>query len=107
MELEQVGISAVTLAELEYGVAKSQYPERNSVALVEFLTPFRVLDFDQAAAHEYGQIRRSLEEKGQPIGPMDLLIAAHAIANNLVLVTNNEREFERVPLPGLENWTNE
>jgi tRNA(fMet)-specific endonuclease VapC len=106
-EIEQVGISTITLSELEYGVAKSQYTERNRVALLEFLTPFRILDFDQAAAHEYGHIRTFLEEKGQLIGPMDLLIAAHAIARNLVLVTNNEREFRRVPALKIENWAAE
>ncbi len=106
-EIEQVGISTITLSELEYGVAKSQYTERNRVALIEFLTPFRILDFDQAAAHEYGRIRTFLEEKGQLIGPMDLLIAAHAIARNLVLVTNNEREFQRVAALKIENWAAE
>ncbi len=103
-EIEQVGISTITVAELEFGVTKSQFPERNSVALIAFLTPFRILEFDQAAAHEYGRIRVFLEEKGQVIGPMDLLIAAHATSRNLVLVTNNEREFQRVPKLTIENW---
>ena len=106
-EIEQVGISTITLAELEYGVTKSQYPEKNSVALIEFLTPFGILDFDQAAAQEYGRIRTYLEQKGQLIGPLDLLIAAHAIAKSLVLVTNNEREFRRVPSLNIENWVAE
>jgi tRNA(fMet)-specific endonuclease VapC len=106
-EIEQVGISIITVAELEFGVTKSQFPERNSVALIEFLTPFRILEFDQAAAHEYGRIRAFLEEKGQVIGPMDLLIAAHATSRNLVLVTNNEREFQRVPKLTIENWVAE
>ena len=104
MQIEQVGISTITLSELEYGVVKSTYPERNSVALIEFLTPFYLLDFDQAAAHEYGRVRTFLEEKGQLIGPMDMLIAAHAISKRLVLVTNNEREFRRVPGLKIENW---
>jgi tRNA(fMet)-specific endonuclease VapC len=106
-EIEQIGISTITLSELEYGVAKSQQFEKNSVALIEFLTPFKILDFNQTAAHEYGFIRTFLEEKGQLIGPMDLLIAAHAIAEGLILVTNNEREFRRVPALKVENWVAE
>ena len=106
-EIEQIGISAITLSELEYGVAKSRQFEKNSVALIEFLTPFKILDFNQTAAHEYGAIRTFLEEKGQLIGPMDLLIAAHAIAEGLILVTNNEREFRRIPALIVENWGTE
>ena len=103
-ELEQVAISTITVSELDYGVAKSRYPDRNRFALVEFLTPFRILDFDQSAAYEYGQIRAHLERSGQPIGPMDMLIGAQARALGLVLVTNNEREFQRIPLLRIENW---
>jgi tRNA(fMet)-specific endonuclease VapC len=100
----QIAISTITLAELEYGIARSQYPDRNRVALLEFLLPFTILDFDQAASAQYGQIRSLLESKGRPIGPMDLLLAAQAKAHGLVLVTNNEKEFKRVKGLRVENW---
>ena len=70
-----------------------------------FLSPISVLDFDTDAAEEYGKIRADLERKGTPIGPMDMLIAAHAKAEDLVLVTNNTREFERVEDLEVEDWT--
>jgi len=101
----QVGISSITLAELQYGVAKSTNSKSNSEALEKFLVPLEILEFDSLAAVEYGRIRTNLEKNGTPIGPMDLLIAANAIAENLVLVTNNEREFERVEGLKIENWT--
>lgn len=100
-----VGISAITLAELEYGVAKSTYPERNRIALTEFVAPLEVVSFDDAAAGEYGVLRQTLEQKGQLIGSMDLLIAAQALALGVSLVTNNEKEFQRVPGLKIENWT--
>ena len=101
----QIAISTITVAELEYGIARSQYPDRNRVALLEFLLPFTILDFDQAASAEYGHIRSLLESMGKPIGPMDLLLAAQARAHGLVLVTNNEKEFRRVEGLRVENWT--
>ncbi len=102
--IETICVSTITLAELEHGVAKSKYPERNKLTLLEFLTPFRILDFDDLAAAEYGRIRTRLESQGRTIGPMDLLIAAHAVSKHLVLVTNNIREFRRVEQLQLENW---
>ena len=101
----QIAISTITLAELEYGIARSRYPDRNRVALLEFLLPFTILDFDQAASAQYGYIRSLLESKGRPIGPMDLLLAAQAKSHGLVLVTNNEKEFKRVESLRVENWT--
>jgi len=101
---EQVAISSITIAELEYGVARSEHPERNRVALMEFLMPFTILDFDHEAATIYGVIRSSLDKVGKPIGPMDLLLAAQARARNMVLVTNNLKEFKRVEGLRLENW---
>jgi tRNA(fMet)-specific endonuclease VapC len=101
----QIAISTITLAELEYGIARSSYPDRNRIAFLEFLLPFNILDFNQAASVEYGRIRSSLETRGRPIGPMDLLLAAQASAHGLVLVTNNEREFKRVKGLRIENWT--
>ncbi|MBP5632639.1 MAG: type II toxin-antitoxin system VapC family toxin [Clostridia bacterium] len=97
-------ISSITLAELEYGVEKSMYPEKNRSALLQFLSILNVLPFDDNAAVEYGIICASLQRKGTPIGTMDMLIAAHAKAADLILVTNNTREFERVENIRLENW---
>jgi len=99
----QVSISAITVAEFEYGVARSRDPGRNRIALLEFLFPFTILDFDQKASMEYGQIRASLESRGRPVGPMDLLLAAQAKAHNLILVTNNEKEFAGVDGLRIEN----
>lgn len=99
-----VAVSAITVAELQYGAARSRYPEQNRAALSQFLLPLMALDFDQAAADVYGRLRANLEERGQPIGALDQLIAAQAIAHNLTLVTNNLREFERIPDLRLENW---
>jgi tRNA(fMet)-specific endonuclease VapC len=101
---EQIAISTITLAELEYGITRSQYPDRNRVALLEFLFPFTILDFDQMASVDYGRIRSFLESKGRPIGPMDLLLAAQAKSRNLILVTNNEKEFKRIDGLRIENW---
>ena len=99
------GISAITLAELEYGVYKSARPKQNQISLAVFLSEIKVLPFSDAEAVEYGKIRANLERKGLPIGGNDLLIAAHAKANNLILITNNVREFERVEGLRVENWT--
>ena len=79
---EEIAISSITLAELEYGISRSKYPDRNRIALLQFLFPFMLLDFDQMAAQEYGNIRANLESKGEPIGAMDMLIAAQAIASD-------------------------
>jgi len=100
----QIATSTITIAELAYGVARSRYPDRNRIALLEFLFPFTILDFDQRAAIEYGQIRALLDAKGRPVGPMDLLLAAQAKSHNLILVTNNEKEFQRIGGLRIENW---
>ncbi len=99
-----IGISAITLAELQYGVAKSSDPERNLVALAHFCAPLEVCPFDHGAASSYGQLRAHLEGAGTLIGPLDTLIAAHALALSVAVVTNNEREFRRVPGLRVENW---
>ncbi len=99
-----VGISSITLAELEYGVAKSRFPERNREALVRFVLPLEIPAFDAGAALAYGRIRADLEARGAPIGSMDLLIAAHALTLDVALVTNNVREFRRVRTLRVENW---
>jgi tRNA(fMet)-specific endonuclease VapC len=102
---EEIAISTITIAELQYGVYRSQHIDQNRVALLEFLVPFNIIDFDQTAAALYGSIRASLESEGTPIGPMDLLLSAQALAHNLVLITNNEKEFRRVDGLKIENWT--
>ena len=101
-----VGISAVTRAELEYGAANAADPDKEQEALEKILFPFEQYDFDaRRTPRFYGIIRHDLERKGQTIGGMDLLIAAHALALGAVLVTNNLREFSRIPHLKLENWT--
>jgi len=100
----QVGISSITLAELEFGAAKSQRSEQARLALAEFLLPLEVAPFDDVAAAAYGGVRSSLEKRGKPIGPLDTLIAAHALAQGAVLVTGNTREFAKVKDLPVENW---
>ena len=97
-------ISAVSYAELMHGVEKSQAPQKNRLALSLLLSPFAILPLDRRAAAEYGRTRAALERRGAPIGPMDLLIAAHARAAGLTIVTNNTREFDRVDGLTVENW---
>jgi len=101
---EDICISTITQAELEYGVSKSLHPAKNSQALAKFLSTISIIDFDTNAAETYGDIRFDLERKGKTIGNMDMLIAAHAKSMNAVIVTNNTREFERVEGLVLENW---
>lgn len=100
-------ISSITYAELMRGVEKSQAVERNRMALTLFLSALTILPFDYYAAEEYGKVHAELERKGTPIGPMDMLIAGHARAEELVLVTNNTREFFRVENLEVEDWTKE
>ncbi|HEV8342985.1 MAG TPA: type II toxin-antitoxin system VapC family toxin [Candidatus Binatia bacterium] len=103
-QIGDVGISTITLAELEYGAARSTQPKKNREALEEFISALAVAPFDRQATGAYGNIRAMLERKGLPIGAMDLLIAAHALSLAARLVTNNEREFKRVPGLRVENW---
>ena len=100
----EIGISVITLAELEYGAAKSLQPRRNREALKQFVLPLEVAAFDADATIAYGRARTVLERRGTPIGAMDLLIAAHAVSLGVTLVTNNTREFARVPGLRVENW---
>jgi tRNA(fMet)-specific endonuclease VapC len=105
--LGEIAISSVTVAEMMYGVAKSQHQDKNKAALESFLAPLEIVDFGFKAAQNYGIVRANLEKKGIPIGAYDLLIAAHALSLGLVLVTNNEREFQRIPHLIVENWVNQ
>jgi tRNA(fMet)-specific endonuclease VapC len=100
----QVGISSVTLAELEFGAAKNQRSEQSRLALAEFLLPLEIAPFDDAAAAAYRSLRAALEKKRKPMGPLDTLIAAQAIALGAVLVTHNKREFARIPGLPVEDW---
>jgi tRNA(fMet)-specific endonuclease VapC len=99
-----IAISSVTLAELEFGVAKSQYLERNQAALDEFILPLEVASFDREAARVYGRIRAMLEKKGTPIGSLDMMIGAHAVALGATLATNNTREFSRIKGLSVVDW---
>jgi len=103
--LDDVGISSITVAELQYGVYKSSQVEQNQQALDQFLLPLNLLPFDEAAALRYGQIRASLERQGLPIGSLATLIAAQALSARLTLVTNNVCEFSRVAGLTIEDWT--
>ena len=100
----QMCISAVTWGGLVYGAEKSSQPERNLADTEGFAARLDVMPFDLAAATHFGQLRAELFRTGKPIGPYDMMIAGHARALGLVLVTNNLREFERVPGLPLENW---
>jgi tRNA(fMet)-specific endonuclease VapC len=98
-----IAVSSLTVAELAWGVAKSGSP-RNRTALESFIASFTVMPFDGNAAFVYGDLRARLQRAGKPIGPIDMLIAAHALSLDMTLVTNNEREFRRVPDLRIENW---
>ena len=103
--ISDVCISSITYAELEYGVSKSSNKEKNALALLTVLSGIKVLPLGESAGKVYGSIRASLEKDGNVIGPNDMLIAAHALAEGLTLVTNNTREFGRVPGLNIEDWT--
>ncbi len=100
----EIGLSSITVAELEYGVQKSQYPAQNQRALQQFLVPLIIAEFDYKAAAAYGTIRAGLERRGTPIGALDTLIAAHARSLGATIVTNDVRDFSRVPGLKVVNW---
>jgi tRNA(fMet)-specific endonuclease VapC len=104
-QIGDIGISSITLSELCYGVAKSTHREKNAKALDEFIIPLELVTYDESAAQVYGDIRAALEKAGTPIGSMDMLIAAHAVSLGIPLVTNNTREFLRVPSLKIIDWT--
>jgi tRNA(fMet)-specific endonuclease VapC len=101
---QDVKISSISVAELEYGVSKSKRQEQNRSALYNFLSPFEIITFDGRDAEIYGIIRAELESQGKLIGPYDLQLAAQALARNLIFVTNNTVEFSRIKMLKLENW---
>ncbi len=102
--VDSIALSSITLAELSYGVEKSERPVQNRLALIKFLLPFPILAFDDTSAFAYGQIRAHMEKTGSIIGSLDLLIGAQAISAGLTLITNNTREFSQVPELRIENW---
>jgi tRNA(fMet)-specific endonuclease VapC len=101
-----VALSVITEAELRTGAAKSASPTRTLRLLENFLRPMTVLEFGSEDAIAYAHVRAKLERAGTPIGPLDTLIAAQAVARKLTLVSNNEREFRRIAGLRLENWAN-
>jgi tRNA(fMet)-specific endonuclease VapC len=103
--ISNIGISSITLSELVYGALKSSKPEQNHLALAQFAAPLEILAYDHNASQYYGDVRCHLEKQGTPIGALDMLIAAHALSTGCILVTNNEKEFNRVPNIKIENWT--
>ena len=104
--ISEISISSITLSELFYGVSKSSIPEKNFMALTQFVAPLEILPFGGEAAQYYGDLRAHLEMQGTPIGSLDMLIAAHALSIATTLVTNNKKEFQRVPNLNIENWVN-
>jgi tRNA(fMet)-specific endonuclease VapC len=103
-DISQIGISSITLSELMYGVSKSSKPGQNLTALVQFMAPLEILPYGEDAAQYYGDLRVHLEKQGTPIGSLDMLIAAHVLSTACTLVTNNEKEFTRIPNLRIENW---
>ena len=101
---DQMCISSITLAQLHFGAENSAKPLQNLQALAQFAGRLEILSFGPKAAVHYGQIRAALVRAGKPIGPHDLLISAHARSEGLIMVTNNLREFKRVPGLSVENW---
>jgi tRNA(fMet)-specific endonuclease VapC len=103
----EIGVSTITIAELQYGVQNSQHVAQNQRSLEQFLAPLEIVDFDYTAAVNYGKIRAALKRQGIPIGPLDMLIAAQALTLDITLVTNNVKEFSRVPDLKITNWVGE
>jgi tRNA(fMet)-specific endonuclease VapC len=103
----QVGLSSIALSELTFGVGVSSQPDRNLQALHEFLLPLEIVPYDEACAFRYGELRAKLKKEGRPMGSLDTLIAAHALALDVVLVTNNTGEFSHSAGLRIENWLRE
>ena len=97
-------LSSIVLAELQFMVVKSAVPQAKREQLLRFLLQFHIAPFDESATLAYGRLRHQLERRGRPIGPLDTLIAAHALSLKATVVTNNIRHFGQVPGLGVENW---
>lgn len=104
LNIGDIGISAISFCELQFGISNSSKPEQNQLALTKFISPLEILDFPSSAAPLFGKIRSQLKSAGTPIGNYDLLIAAHALHLGLTLVSNNLKEFRRIPDLETENW---
>jgi tRNA(fMet)-specific endonuclease VapC len=104
MKPDSVAISSITVSELYYGVAKSSKPNENTIALEQFILPLTVINYNKEDSIAYGKLRAKLEQKGKLIGAMDMLIAAQALSRDLILITNNEREFKKIEGLSFENW---
>jgi len=104
MKPDSIGISSITVSELYYGVAKSSKPNENTIALEQFILPLTVINYNKEDSIAYGKLRARLEQKGKLIGAMDMLIAAQALSRDLILVTNNGREFKKIEELSTENW---
>lgn len=100
----QLCVSSITVSELVYGAENSQHPAKSLAVVENFLSRLQVLDYGVEAAAQYGNIKANLRSLGQLISDNDIHIAAHARSKGLILVTNNSKEFERVPALQLENW---
>ena len=100
----QIKLSSISLGELEYGVSKSKFRERNRNALIDFVSGFDIIDFNDNDAELFGLIRADLEKRGKVIGPYDMQIAAQALSRDLIFVTNNVDEFNRILNLKIENW---
>jgi tRNA(fMet)-specific endonuclease VapC len=100
----EIGISTITVSELQYGISKSSHKKENQLRLAKFLIPLEILNYDEEAAVAYGDILFELEKRGRPIGPLDQLIAAQATSRGLILVTNNDKEFKQIKKLRIENW---
>jgi tRNA(fMet)-specific endonuclease VapC len=98
-------ISSLTLAELEYGVENSEHIEKNRLSLIEFLTIFEILNFEEKDTKAFGIIKRDLRNSGKMIGAVDALLAAQSISRKLIFITNNTKEFERINNIKIEDWT--
>jgi tRNA(fMet)-specific endonuclease VapC len=104
LEPADIKLSAVGIAEMEYGVVKSNHYEKNKNALIKFAASFDILPFDSGDAEVFGIIKADMEKRGQVIGPYDMQIAAQALRRGLILVTNNTGEFRRIRGLKVENW---
>jgi tRNA(fMet)-specific endonuclease VapC len=99
-------ISSLTMAELEYGVENSSQIENNRISLLKFISIFNILNFDDSDAIHYGKLKAKLKKEGKMIGPIDMLLAGQALSKNLIFITNNMKEFERVEGLKIEDWSN-
>ena len=103
-DVGDISLSSITISELYYGAYKSEYKEKNLLALEHFLQPFNIVEYDLKASIEYGEIRATLERQGNVIGGLDMQIAAHARSLDMTLITNNTKEFIRVDNLVIDNW---